>query len=92
MADEITQVVTAMLSAAEEGGVSDKLLAEILGVTRQAIYNYRDGASPRQKKLDFMRDLTRRIRAGIASGALPKQQMDVERQILEALDYPDYND
>ena len=80
--------VTALLDAAEKGGVTAIILAKMLGVTRQAIYLYRDGMAPDEEKIAAMHDLTARILAAVAAGDLPLQKINVEQEVRDAINYP----
>jgi predicted transcriptional regulator len=82
--------VTALLDAADKGGVTAIILAKMLGVTRQTIYLYRDGMVPDDDKLAAMQDLTRRILEAINNNQLPRPKRDVELEVWEALNYPTY--
>jgi predicted transcriptional regulator len=84
------ETVTALLDAAINGGVSAKILAKMLGVTRMMIYLYRDGMVPEATRLAAMQDLTCRITEAIKNNELPLPKRDVEMEVWQVLNYPDY--
>lgn len=89
MTTDAKSVVTALLDAADKGGISANIMARMLGVTRQMIYLYGKGTLPDEDKLNLMRTLTERILAAVEAKELPRPKRNLESEVRAVLDVPE---
>ena len=78
--------VETLHTTANEAGVSIKLLAKLLGVSRTSLFKYRNGEwKPSDETLSKMNKLLAKLDSAIRDGSLPAKAPTVEDIIRETL-------
>ena len=83
--------VTALLQAAERGGIPAAKLAALIGVSRGMMYLYMKGSIPRPDVAIRIVELTRRIHDALREGSLPLPERDFDAELKAVLNIPLHN-
>ncbi|HHT8759148.1 TPA: hypothetical protein ACT4GY_004496 [Escherichia coli] len=77
--------ISALLQAADRGGIPVAKLAALLGVSRGMMYFYMKGSNPSPDVAILVVELTRRIHDALREGSLPLPERDFDAELKAVL-------